>query len=159
MPARYLPIYLNDHLAGSTLGIELLRRTLAENGDTDVGEFLRQLLSEIEEDRRTLIDVMDRLGIRRSAIKVAMAWMVEKAGRLKLNGKVGGYSPLSRVLELEGLTAGIEGKRALWLALSEIRDRDDRLLEIDFDALAGRARSQSQRLEPYLLAADLAALG
>jgi hypothetical protein len=159
MPARYLPIYLNDHLAGATMGVELIRRTLAENNTSDLGEFLRGLLSEIEEDRATLVDVMDRVGIRRSALKVAAAWTFEKAGRLKLNGQVWGYSPLSRVMELEGLTAGIEGKRALWLALGEIRDRDHRLREIDFDALAERARSQRERLEPYRLAADLEALG
>ena len=102
---------------------------------------------------------MDRLGIERSAIKVAVAWAVEKAGRLKLNGQVCGYSPLSRVVELEGLTSGIAGKRALWQAMGEIRDRDHRLREFDFDALAERALSQLERLEPYRLAADREAFG
>jgi hypothetical protein len=154
MAARYLPIYLNDHLAGATAGRELARRALAENTGTDLGGFLRGLLTEIEEDRATLVDVMRRLGIRRSAVKIASAWMLEKAGRLKLNGQVRGYSPLSRVLELEGLRAGIEGKRGLWLALRELGDRDGRLRDIDFDALVERACSQRERLEPYLLAAD-----
>jgi hypothetical protein len=159
MSARYLPIYLNDHLAGSTAGVELIRRTLSENRNTDLGEFLSVLLSEVDEDRNTLIDLMDRLGIKRSTIKVALAWTIEKAGRLKPNGNLRTYSPLSRVLELEGLTGGIEAKRALWLALGEIRDRDQRLRELDFDALAERARSQHERLEPYLLAAHREAFG
>jgi hypothetical protein len=159
MAARYLPIYLNDHLAGATVGRELTRRALAENTGTDLGAFLRGLLMEIEEDRATLVDVMKRLAIRRSPVKIASAWTFEKAGRLKLNGQVRGYSPLSRVVELEGLTGGIEAKRGLWLALREIRDLDRRLRDIDFDALAERARSQRERLEPYLLAADREAFG
>jgi hypothetical protein len=159
MPARYLPIYLNDHLAGATAGRELTRRALAENTGTDLGAFLRELLVEIEEDRATLVDVMKRLGIRQSVLKIASAWTLEKAGRLKLNGQVRGYSPLSRVVELEGLTGGIGAKRGLWLALRDIRDRDQRLRDIDFDALAERARSQRERLEPYLLAADREAFG
>jgi hypothetical protein len=159
MPARYLPIYLNDHLAGSTAGVELARRTFAENRNTDLGEFLSGLLSEIEEDRATLINLMQALSIKPSAIKVAAAWTVEKAGRLKLNGQVRGYSPLSRVVELEGLSSGIAGKRALWQALGEIRVRDHRLREFDFDALAERASSQLERLKPYRLAANREAFG
>jgi hypothetical protein len=159
VPSRYLPIYLNDHLAGATLGVELARRTLAENEATDVGVFLRGLLVEIEEDRDTLVQLMNTLGIARSRVKVAAAWTAEKVGRLKLNGQLRGYSPLSRLVELEGLATGIEGKRALWLALAAVGDRDLRLRDTDFDALAERARSQRERLEPHRLAAALEALG
>jgi hypothetical protein len=159
VPSRYLPIYLNDHLAGSTVGVELVRRTLAENEGTELGEFLRGLLAEVEEDRATLVQLMDTLGIARSRVKIAAAWTAEKVGRLKLNGQLRGYSPLSRLVEIEGLASGIERKRALWLALYAIRDRDHRLRDIDIDALAERARSQRERLEPYRLAAAVEALG
>jgi hypothetical protein len=156
---RLLSIYLNDHLAGSTVGVELTRRVLRENDGSELGTFLRGLLSEIEEDRATLVQLMERLSIQHSRAKTAAAWTAEKLGRLKLNGQIRGYSPLSRLVELEGLATGIEGKRSLWLALAEIRDRDERLLELDLDALAERARSQRDRLEPYRLAAAAAALG
>jgi hypothetical protein len=53
---------------------------------------------------------------------------------------------------------GIEGKRLLWLALGQIRDVDRRLLELDFDQLPERARSQRERLEPHRLAAASIAL-
>ena len=36
-------------------------------------------------------------------------WVAEKAGRLKLNGSLLTYSPLSRLVELEGLSLGVEG--------------------------------------------------
>src|SRR6476469_2497803 len=117
MPPRLLPIYLNDHLAGSVVGVGLARRCLRENRGSELEEFLRWLVSEIVEDRATLIQLMERLGVPRSKSKTAAAWTAEKLGRLKLNGQITGYSPLSRLVELEGLATGIEGKRSLWLAL------------------------------------------
>jgi len=42
--AKRQAIYLNDHLAGATVGIELARRTLAENNDAQLGAFLRAFL-------------------------------------------------------------------------------------------------------------------
>ena len=156
--SRRLAIYLNDHLAGSTVGVELARRSLNENRGTELGDFLRELLTEIVEDRGTLLQLMERLDVASSRPKTAAAWTAEKLGRLKLNGQLGGYSPLSRLLELEGLASGIESKRCLWLALARIRERDHRLREVDLDGFAERARSQRERLEPHRLAAAADAL-
>ncbi len=159
MPSRLLPIYLNDHLAGATVGVELARRCLKQNEGNDLERFLQGLLSEIVEDRATLVRLMERLAVPRSRSKTAASWTAEKLGRLKLNGQIRGYSPLSRLVELEGLATGIEGKRLLWLALAQLRDGDDRLRDLDFEALAERARSQRERLEPHRLAAAADALG
>lgn len=158
MPSRLLAIYLNDHLAGSTVAVELTRRSLKENAGGELGEVLRGLLSEIIEDQETLLQLMEELGVSRSKAKIAVAWTAEKLGRLKLNGQIKGYSPLSRLLELEGLATGIEGKRSLWLSLAQIRDRNHRLRQVDLDALAERALSQRLRLEPHRLAAAAEAL-
>jgi hypothetical protein len=85
---------------------------------------------------------MTALGAERSALKPAAAWVLEKAGRLKLNGQIRGYSPLSRLVELEGLEAGVSGKRALWQALSSAFDGDPRLAQFDLDGLVARAGEQ-----------------
>jgi hypothetical protein len=161
MRRRLLAIYLNDHLAGATLGVELTLRAARENTGSELGVFLREvLLPEIREDRETLERLMGRLGIARSRAKVAAAWAAEKVGRLKLNGELTRYSPLSRLLELEGLAAGIEGKRALWLALEAAVDSGaDDVEGFDFRALAERAESQRERLEKHRLAAASDALG
>jgi hypothetical protein len=153
-----LAIYLNDHLAGATIGVELARRAARENEGTELGEFLRGLRTEIEEDRAQLITLMRALKIPRSRPKEATAWTLEKLGRLKLNGQVTGYSPLSRLLELEGLAAGIEAKRALWAALAERSREDDSLRRLDYDALLERARRQRETLEPHRLGAAAEAL-
>jgi hypothetical protein len=160
VPARLLPIYLDDHFAGATFGMELAQRAARYNSDSELGAFLADgLVPEIVEDRRTLRELMERLGLRPSRVKVAAGWLTEKLGRLKLNGELTRYSPLSRLLELEGLATGVEAKRALWLALHEIRGRDPRLADVDFQHLAERAQSQRARLEPFRLAAAAEALG
>src|SRR4051812_49743271 len=112
--ARLIAIYLNDHLAGATGGLELARRALGANRGSDFEAPLERLATEIAEDRDALVDVMGRLGVARDPLKVWAGWAAEKWGRLKLNGRISGYSPLSRVLELEVLALGVEGKRTMW---------------------------------------------
>lgn len=144
----FLPIYLNDHLAGSVVGIQLARRARASNEGTDLGQVLTEIGSEIEADQATLRRLMEHLDVAESRVKPAGAWVAEKLGRLKLNGRLRGYSPLSRVVELEGLCGGIAGKRQLWKALERTFAT---LPGFDFAALAERADSQLRRLEPHRL--------
>ena len=122
---KLLSIYLNDHLAGSTIGVRLARRISAKNRGTPLGGYLERLTSEIESDRETLERLMDELGIRRNRLKAFGAWATEKLGRLKLNGQLTGYSPLSRFVELEALYLGITGKRELWRALQRTLGNDE----------------------------------
>jgi hypothetical protein len=154
--SNLLAIYLNDHLAGSTVGVELARRARGSNEGTPLGEFLSALVTEIDEDRETLVAVMDAVGARRDKAKVAGAWAGEKLGRLKLNGSLLGYSPLSRLVELEGLALGVTGKLALWRLLDQLAD--PRLSGFDFDALTVRAERQRDELERQRLAAGRLAL-
>jgi hypothetical protein len=149
--ADLLAIYLDDHRTGSSFGLELARRALRENRGTGLGAMLERLVTEIEEDRRTLEDVMDAVGAPRSRLKAGLAVAAERAGRLKLNGRLLGYSPLSRLLELEALSLGITGKRALWRALRLVDD--PRLREFDFAALEARADDQLARLQASRLEA------
>ncbi len=138
---RYLPIYLNDHLAGATVGVELSRRIEAGNQEVEaLAPVLSRVRAEIEADRETLEGVLDRLGIRRDPFKPYAAWLLERLGRLKPNGHLRGYSPLSRVLELEGLGMGILGKAELWRTLSGLEL--DQRAGVDFAALAARAEEQ-----------------
>jgi len=147
-----LAIYLNDHLAGATLGVELARRLRASNeDDARFGPPLAAICAEIEADRATLERVMDLLGIRRGIVKPAGAWMSEKLGRLKLNGQLRGYSPLSRLVELELLFIGITGKMQMWDALQHTLGGN--LAEFDFGQLAERASGQRDRAQDLHLAA------
>lgn len=151
-----LAIYLNDHLAGATAGVELARRLRASNrADPEFGPALAEICSEIEADRETLKAMMDRLGVSQSKLKPLAATLGERLGRLKLNGRLRGYSPLSRLDELELLQVGVVGKRRLWRALDHTHASE--LPDFEFGALAERATQQLKRLEAlHLKAAALA---
>lgn len=153
-----LAIYLNDHLAGSTVGHELAKRSAASNRSSDYGRFLDGLAEEIGQDRRTLLEIMRALAVGVDHLKVLGAWGAEKLGRLKPNGRLRGYSPLSRVVELEGLALGINGKLALWRALQQLAPDLPELGNFDLAALAARAEGQLESLEPHRLRAVTEAL-
>ncbi len=151
-----LGIYLNDHHAASVAAVQLARRAAQSNQGTGYGEMLANLAEEIEEDRQALRLIMQRLGVRADPTKAAVAWSAEKLGRLKLNGQLTGYSPLSRLVELEILSLGVEGKLGMWRALG--RAVDHGVPEAELEPLIKRARSQRRRLERYRLEAAAEAL-
>lgn len=144
MGSKYLPIYLNDHLAGSVVGVELAKRAASSNEGSEIGESLARLAGEIEEDRDSLKSIMDHLGVTANRIKMPVAWAAEKVGRLKPNGQLMGYSPLSRLVELEGLALGVAGKLGLWRAL--LATRPD-LGAFSLERLIERAEAQRDELE------------
>lgn len=146
MNRRLLSIYLNDHLAGATGGVELARRSHRNNRGTPYEADLARLAREIDEDRATLEALMERLRIPRNPIKSPVAWALEKVGRLKLNGRLLQYSPLSRVVELELLGSGVETKKALWIALRGLAARGLHL-GVDVEELVARARRQRRLIE------------
>lgn len=158
MDDKLLGIYLNDHLAGSVAGLDLARRALSSNKGTAYESFLGDLVTAIEDDKRELEALMETLGISQDRLKQIAAWAAEKAGRLKLNGQLTGYSPLSRLVELEGLFLGVTGKRSLWRTLKQIADHDSRLAVTDFDKLITRAEEQRYGLEEHRLRAATEAL-
>ena len=96
MGGRFLEIYLVDHHAGSTAGLELAKRAARSNRGTPTGDALERLVAEIDADRATLQRLLAVLGSRPSRTKDGLAWSVERLGRLKLNGQLRGYSPTRR---------------------------------------------------------------
>lgn len=140
MNTELLGIYLNDHLGGAMAGTELARRISRTHPE------LRALADDIEADRKELLDVMRECGVEPRPHKAAIGWLTEKAGRLKLNGRLLGRSPLSDVLELETLLVGIHGKVALWRALSTLPGDAER-----FDRLLRRAEGQADLVDRYRL--------
>jgi hypothetical protein len=149
--ADYLAIYLNDHLAGSTVGRDLSKRAAGENRGTELGAFLQQLHEEIVEDRQTLLGIMRALDVGEDHLKTVGAWIGERLGRLKLNGSLFSYSPLSRVVELEVLALGVHGKASMWRSLRLVGD--PRLEPFDFTALEARAERQHEGIEKHRLEA------
>ncbi|MDQ3733613.1 MAG: hypothetical protein M3400_06375 [Actinomycetota bacterium] len=148
-----LGIYLNDHLAGSTVGVALIERTAQAQQATPAGPPLAKLAKEIAEDRSALLGFMSALEIDIARYKLVGAWVAERAGRLKLNGRLLSRSPLSSVVELEAMLLGVEGKAAGWRTLRNLAERDPRLDAAELDRLIARAKAQSRTLEKLRVAA------
>jgi len=138
----YLETYLQDHRAGAAMGSELAHRLSEENLGTPYEDFLLGLAQEIDGDVEMLDRIMDRFGVSKPALKIAGAKAAEKLGRLKPNDQLAGYSPLSRVLELEGLRGGVQAKQALWDSLAELAQHDDRLDPEQMAELQAKAQKQ-----------------
>jgi hypothetical protein len=150
---KLLRIYLNDHLAGSVAGHELAKRTQSNNVGTPLGEYLIEFMQELEEDQTVVENLLDSFEATPDRIKQLAAWIAEKAGRLKLNGQITGYSDLSRLLEIEGLCLGVEGKLSLWRSLRQVAGHFPELAVIDVDSLIERGETQRERLEEFRLEA------
>jgi hypothetical protein len=159
MTDRLLAIYLNDQLALGVAGRELARRAARENAGSEVGSALADAAAAIADDVATLELVMRSLGVRRSRVKPRLATLAERGGRLKLNGSVRRYSPLSRFYELDLLVLGIGAKKVLWATLRDLSAIPQRLPGIDLDELIARADAQLDLLEPWRTQAGLAAFG
>jgi hypothetical protein len=149
--SKYLATYFNDHLAGATAGLALARRAASENEGSELGGFLSELAAEIAADRETLKEIMAALGVRVDPVKVLAARAFELVGRLKPNAQLRGYSPLSPLVELEGLALGIQGKLAMWRALGEVAGtpplESARLAELAARAERQAADVEARRLE------------
>ena len=157
MTRQALGTYLNDHLAGSVMGIELAERTIRENEGDPLAVRLGRVLDEIREDQAVLKGVIDRVGAAQNPLKKAGAWLAEKAARVKLGGS-DEPGELSRLEVLETLTTGIHGKRALWRALRVVAPRYEELGALNFDLLERRAIEQHEVVEEMRLEAAKAAL-
>ena len=152
---RALSTYLDDHLAGATVGVELAQRSLSSHEGTPAAGPLQTLADEIADDRQTLIWVQQRLGFEPSKMKTAAGRISEKITRFKLSQRITSDPNFTRLLELETLSLGIAGKRALWQSLQSSIGAN--LQDVDFEDLIKRAERQRARVERYRLDAARAA--
>ena len=114
---------------------------------TELGAWLNVLIRDIEADRQALRRVMAAAGVRPDPVKQALAWAAEKAGRLKLNGRLLRRSPLAPLLEIEAAELGITGKLLLWRVLRARRPPGADA--VDLDALIARAERQRDAVEEH----------
>jgi hypothetical protein len=75
-----------------------------------------------------------------------------------LNGRLLGYSPLSRLIELELLELGVHGKLALWRSLQRLGRDELASRDLGLAALVSRAEHQLEQIEAHRLRATTDAL-
>ena len=155
---RSLAQYLQGHDAAGTAAVRSVCLQAEAHRGTQLGRLLATMGEEIAQDRASLREVMARLGVGPSSPKSAAALVAAAFGRWTLRAHFPG-EPQARLIGLESLSLGIEGKARLWLALREVASGDPRLGDVDFDALTRRAEHQREDLEPYRLEAAREAYG
>jgi hypothetical protein len=148
-----LEVYLNDHLAAAAAAVELVDTLRANNEGTPLDAHLSRVGAEIEADRETLRRIMDSLAVPQSAVKQAGGRVVERLSRLRLHDRITGDPHVSRLMEIETVSLGIEGKAALWRSLQTIAPDRPALAAFDLPGLVARALAQREGLEPYRLEA------
>jgi hypothetical protein len=159
MAEHYLATYLNDHLAGSEVALELLEHLERAHAGSPLARFAAALGVEIEADRRELEGLMARLQVAMSRPRKVTAWLSEKMTELKLRLDDTAGGPLRQLEILEALSLGIEGKRLLWRSLVVAAEARPEIDGTDFGRLERRAEEQRHTVEPWRLEAARAALG
>jgi hypothetical protein len=147
--SEHLRIYMNDQLAAGIVWRELAWRAQRHNRGTPLGEALARVAQITAEDVESFIGMMDRLGLARNPVKIGGAIVSERLSRLKVNGRFGSRSSLSRFTELDFLLLGVVGKKLLWENLRGLADLRTRLPDVDFDELLKRAQTQIDLLRPF----------
>ncbi|WP_264030137.1 hypothetical protein [Cellulosimicrobium sp. SH8] len=133
-----LAIYLDDHVAGATVGVRRVARMARAYAGTPVGAVLGPLADELRDERAFLLVTTERLGLRASRTKILLAAAAERIGRLAPNGRLSRSSPLSALLEVELLRSAVMGKQSGWRSLAQLPADVDvdraRLAELDRQA-------------------------
>ena len=154
-PRDRFVIYVNDHRGLLIAEAELAKRSHRSNcdngGDSELVTLLASIVAQNADDAACLDDLLIVAGGRANPLKTFAARIGERFGRLKLNGQLSGYSPLSQVVEIEALLASSSIRRTMWDSVASVADQlvfDGGNATIATDA---RRRSESAALHCDLL--------
>lgn len=154
-----LSVYLNDHLAGSVAGLEILDQLCDLLKDHAFAAEIASLRAEVASDRDALEGIIERLEFTPSRVRKASGWLAEKAVAVKLLVDDPKGGPLRIFESLEALSLGIEGKRSLWKALASVSGRYPPIKLREIELLHERAVDQRQRVESMRLGMAQEAFG
>lgn len=135
-------IYLRDHEAAAVGGLQLFRRCAKANQTTQYAAGLERLTIAVQADRDALRNICVQFNVRFSNARRAIAYAGATLVRVKTNGRVFKYSPLSRVIELEALSAGVMSKLRLWESLLRVAHDERRLDAPDLERRIADAHDQ-----------------
>lgn len=158
MAARPLVIYLNDHLAGAVIALQILESLETRKPGLPVERMVAELKVEVADDRRELEALMGRLKVSESRTRKTAAWFTEKLSELKalVDDPTGDLYLLEA---LDTISMGMEGKALLWKALQAASVGTPALRGPDYDLLTERAATQRRMVEKVRLTAARTALG
>jgi hypothetical protein len=146
MAEQPIHVYLNDHLAGATAGVDLAKQA-SERHDGELREFFAQLADEVSADYNTLTSLMDQMDAHASGAKEVLAKAGSEISDTKFSGESTDDPEFGTFITLETLSIGVEGKLCMWKALKVVADDYPELSSADIDTLIERAQSQRDKIE------------
>ncbi len=139
-----LETYLRDHHAGASGGVSLIERLVDGAESDDEAAELAELKVAVEEDRDSLLEIMEGIDLSPNPIKDVGARVGERLARPKLHSRTDD----ARVLQLEGMIMGVTGKLQLWRTLLGLCEAGDKRFDrAELERLHGRAEEQRSALE------------
>jgi hypothetical protein len=159
MSDKAINVYLNDHLGGAMLGSNLAEQIRDQTAGTPLGDVMARVATEIEEDRQTLLDLMEAMDASPNPIKKAAGWAAGKASRAKFSGATSGEPDHGLFMALETLRLGVAGKKCLWIALRQVRGDYEELASVNLEQLLQGATEQESSLEEERVKMAAQALG
>jgi hypothetical protein len=100
---------------------------------------------EVEADLKALRNIMRGHGVQPDPMLAVVLRIGERLARLKPNGHLVQRSPLSDLIEIEGMLDAVRAKAAGWQALTALHNRQP-AATVGLDDLIHRVTSQTQRL-------------
>lgn len=137
--------YLRDHMTGADAAIELVEE-LADHGDARDGPLFGRLLRELREDRDVVSALLVTRGGSQASVQRIAGWAGGAALRVMTRGRRG---ELALFRSLEGLSAGIQGKRCLWRTGQTLEPAVRAPGQRSFAELEARAIRQWDAVEEY----------
>ena len=113
---RLLAVYLNDHLAVAEGALALARRMRSAQRWGEHRALLDAVVGALHQHRAEVGAALAQRSLTPRRYKLVLVRLGELGARLKLNGRVVGPSPLSRLVELDGLALALTGCAQLWTA-------------------------------------------
>lgn len=147
---RMQVIYLNDHIAASVAWCALAGRIARENAGTPLGDTVERLRRDLEEEVPLLRVLLRETGGRENRAKQWLARSATRVGQWKPNGALRGYSPLSRIVEIEALTASLALRASMWRSLSTALGGQRSVGRTTLGELDARAHRQLSELDEPL---------
>lgn len=119
----HLEDYLNHHLLGSRSGVRMFQ-TAADTWDGT--EYERQFLDlavQVHQDQRTLVALIERLGMKIPAVNKVVGKASEVAGRLNPVNLTRSKTQGMTQVEMDVLQGALQAKSGMWQVLARLAEQ------------------------------------
>lgn len=138
--------YLNQHLLAADAGVKSFKAAQKSWEGTSAEPIFATLHDEIDENRRRLEELIERLGYEVSRTRSLLSGVAEVAGRFNpLNPSRSADSTMSQV-ELDALVGAIRTQAMMWETLQVLTSIDPRLDPAAIAEMVARCESQRNRV-------------